>query len=574
MMKRFPRWPFVLAVVLALLGVGGIQALYGKLLRLSEADVLRSMSGTAEQTAINVNVYMASVEEAMQTLLYDARFQESVSRSPEEETLEAQLSEIRQLRELISRVGANRDIAQIRIYMNDQKLLMREGVNFFPMTEALETPEYRTLLQANTGQRWIDEHRVQTKYFDAACVTLGVLYRQDFLESSLNQALVLIDLPAERFHSLLSGLALPDERGFVTITDTGGEVMLGGGDAQTLEGVLERSAQGTERFGFWADARGEEWAWIVQPMAASGWSISLCVPRKSLLSNQQTLGRVLTLLLFGLMLLVVALVAAVSMGLYSAKVNDYIRALQESLKEAGDPREARVPAHRALFNLDRSIGALLETNKHLAEEKLGAQLRERDVTLQALQAQINPHFLYNTLDAINWMAIRAGAPAVADAISNLADYFRLSLSRGRSIITLAEDTEIVRKYLTLYEQRYEYHYQVIWALAEDSLDCLLPKLTLQPLMENALQHGIFKRAEKAGGIVRVQSAVAEGQLILTVTDNGPGLTQAIDWNRGFGLGNVRRRLDLYFNNRYSLAFDNAPGGGARVIVRVDVQRRA
>lgn len=571
-MKKFPRWLFALALVLAALGVGGIQAIYARLLHLSEADVLRSMSSAAEQTAINVDASMASVEEAMQALLYDRRFQESVSRSPQEETLEAQLDEIRPLRELIGRVSASRDIAQIRVYMNDQKLLMREGVNFFPLSEAVETPEYRAMLGAGTGHRWIGAHRVQTKYFDAECVTLGVLYRQNFLESSLNQALVLIDLPAEGFRSLFDGLTPPDRRGFAAITNADGAVMAGGGDAELLPEILAHSAREKERFGFWADGHGEAWAWIVRPLAAGGWSLVVCMPRASLLSGQQTLGRMLSLLVFGLALLVVTLVAALSMGLYSARVNNYICALQASLKEAGGGRAARAPAHRALFNLDKSIGELLETNKHLAEEKLSAQLRERDVTLQALQAQINPHFLYNTLDAISWMAIRAGAPAVADAIANLADYFRLSLSRGRSIVTLAEDAEIARKYLALYERRYEYGYEVVWALDADSVACLLPKLTLQPLVENALRHGIFQRGEKEGGVVRVASAVAEGQLILTVTDNGPGLAEGVDWRSGYGLGNVRKRLDLYFNNRYDLAFDNVPEGGARVTVRVDVQR--
>lgn len=572
MMKRFSRWLLVLAVLLAALGVGGIQVLYSRLLHLSEEDVLRSMGSAAEQAVINVNARMDAVEEAMQALLYDVRFQESINRSDEEETLENQLDEIRPLRELVSRVSANRGIAQVRIYMNDQKLLSREGVNFFPLSEAAETEEYRLVAEAGAGQRWLGAHRVQTTYFDEACITLGVMYRKNFLESSRNQALVLIDLTEDSFMALLSGLELPGEGSFAAVTDASGALMLGSGEEELLRGVQVQSRQTGLRQGFWTDERGEAWAWIAQPMEVQGWTLNLCMPRASLLSNQQTMRSVLTMLIFGLTLLVVALAAALSMAAYSAKVNNYIRALQASLKEGDGGQGPRVTAHRALFNLDQSIGALLETNKQLAEEKLGAQLRERDVTLQALQAQINPHFLYNTLDAINWMAIRAGAEDVSDAIGNLADYFRLSLSRGRSIVTLAEDAEIVRRYLMLYQRRYEFDYRVDWALAEDSLTCLLPKLTLQPLVENALQHGIFKRLEKAGGVVSISAQVADGQLILTVQDNGPGINQDIDWNRGYGLGNVRRRLDLYFNDHYALCVDNAPEGGARVTVRVDVQR--
>ncbi len=221
-----------------------------------------------------------------------------------------------------------------------------------------------------------------------------------------------------------------------------------------------------------------------------------------------------------------------------------------------------------MFNLDRNIAELLETNKQLTEEKLNAQLREREVTLQALQAQINPHFLYNTLDSINWMAIRVRASEVSAAITTLADYFRLSLSKGRSVVTLAEDAEIVRKYLILYEHRYDNDYQVIWDLAAETLSCSLPKLTLQPLIENALQHGIFKRREKSGGVVHIRSVLENDCLILKVSDNGPGIVEYIDWNKGYGLGNVRRRLDLYFNNRYELTLENSETGGAIVTVKV------
>ena len=185
-----------------------------------------------------------------------------------------------------------------------------------------------------------------------------------------------------------------------------------------------------------------------------------------------------------------------------------------------------------------------------------------------LPAQINPHFLYNTLDSINWMAIRVRANDVSAAITTLADYFRLSLSKGRSVVTLAEDAEIVRKYLKLYENRYDNDYQVIWDLETDTLSCALPKLTLQPLVENALQHGIFKRREKNGGTICIRSKLENEQLVLTVTDNGPGISDTVDLSKGYGLGNVRKRLDLYFNNRYELTFKNVPVGGAEVTVKV------
>ena len=566
MLKRFTRnIPSVLAGLLIIVGILGIFFLYTKLSRIGEEEVLRSLSKAAEQTAININARMDSVDETMQALLNDTRLRESVHRPPETETLESQLNEIRPLREAIAAQGDNRFIAQVRIFLNDQKMLTREGVNFFSLRDALETQEYQEMMALHTSHHWMGVHRVKTQYFDQECLTLGRLYRHSFLSESRNWALLLFDVSPSVFSDVLAGLETPDEQSVIAVTDDSGRLMFGSGDETVLAELLTAA-----RSNAWGIARTEnaELAYVVQPLEAENWSLVLYMPRTSLLSSQQTVRTLLLILIFGLTLLIIALLVILAMTAYSRSINGYIRALHSSLKSTAPHANQRLRAHSILFNLDRNIADLLETNKQLAEEKLNAQLREREVTLQALQAQINPHFLYNTLDSINWMAIRVHATEVSSAITTLADYFRLSLSKGRSVVTLAEDAEIVRKYLLLYEHRYDNDYQVLWELDPQTLSCSLPKLTLQPLMENALQHGIFKRREKTGGIVRIRSTLENDQLVLTVTDNGPGLAQDINWNKGYGLGNVRKRLDLYFNNRYELLFSNSQEGGAVVTVKV------
>ena len=146
MLKRFSRnFSFALAGLLAAVGILGIFALYRQLSRIGEEEVLRSLSKAAEQTVININTRMGSVEEAMQSLLNDTRFQESIHRSPEAETLESQLDEIRPLRDAVASLNDNRYIAQIRIFMNDQKMLTREGVNFFSLSDAESTCYYMVI---------------------------------------------------------------------------------------------------------------------------------------------------------------------------------------------------------------------------------------------------------------------------------------------------------------------------------------------------------------------------------------------------------------------------------------------
>ena len=547
-----------IAVLLLALMIAGFLLLNRQLVRNTEYDILQSYSREVRQIAANLDTYTNGLEDTLLSLLCDTRLQESINRPMADETLENQLAEIRTLREVVNYVEGNRQVDRVRLYLSNEKMLTRERVNFFSHTDALTTPEYREMEGKKMSLHWMGEHRVQTPYMDDEYVTLGLRYRTNFLSESRNWALILLDISPRVFTEALEQAANSFPGAQAVILDSTGDVMVGAAHPETLSAFPPSGAQN----GFF-DCSGKEYAFICQPISAENWSILVTLPRESLRSSQQVL---FSAMLFVLGLLIIALLALICIILYSRSIRRYINALNESLQQSGNAETTSIPSHLALFNLDRNIAYLLETNRRLTASKLEAQLRERDVTLQALQAQINPHFLYNTLDAINWMAIREQASDVSEAITTLADYFRLSLSHGRSIVTLQEDAEITRKYLALYKHRYDYTYDVEWILQPESLSCLLPKLTLQPLVENALRHGIFMRDQKEGGKLTIRSSVEDGHLMLIVQDNGPGLKGGMDEKKGFGLENVRRRLDLYYNNRYSLELKSLPEGGVQVIV--------
>ena len=547
-----------IAVLLLALMIAGFLLLNRQLVRNTEYDILQSYSREVRQIAANLDTYTNGLEDTLLSLLCDTRLQESINRPMADETLENQLAEIRTLREVVNYVEGNRQVDRVRLYLSDEKMLTRERVNFFSHTDALTTPEYREMEGKKMSLHWMGEHRVQTPYTDDEYVTLGLRYRTNFLSESRNWALILLDISPRVFTEALEQAANSFPGAQAVILDSTGAVMVGATHPETLSAFPPSGAQN----GFF-DCSGKEYAFICQPISAENWSILVTLPRESLRSSQQVL---FSAMLFVLGLLIIALLALICIILYSRSIRRYINALNESLQQSGNAETTSIPSHLALFNLDRNIAYLLETNRRLTASKLEAQLRERDVTLQALQAQINPHFLYNTLDAINWMAIREQASDVSEAITTLADYFRLSLSHGRSIVTLQEDAEITCKYLALYKHRYDYTYDVEWILQPESLSCLLPKLTLQPLVENALRHGIFMRDQKEGGKLTIRSSVEDGHLTLIVQDNGPGLKGGMDEKKGFGLENVRRRLDLYYNNRYSLELKSLPEGGVQVIV--------
>ena len=216
--------------------------------------------------------------------------------------------------------------------------------------------------------------------------------------------------------------------------------------------------------------------------------------------------------------------------------------------------------------------------------RLNAQIQEttqkqaslRKAELALLQAQINPHFLYNTMDTIIWL-IEANRPqAAVEMVSDLSNFFRHSLSRGEDIITLGEEEEHVRSYLQIQQARYkdilDYTIRMDPALRETRL----PKLTLQPLVENALYHGIKRK--RGRGCIRIASQAEGAAVLLQITDDGAGMTAARleELNRaiekgervGFGLVTVHERLRLLFGPPYGLTLSSREGAGTTVTVRI------
>ncbi len=209
--------------------------------------------------------------------------------------------------------------------------------------------------------------------------------------------------------------------------------------------------------------------------------------------------------------------------------------------------------------------------------KLMAELQTKEESLRhlelhALIAQINPHFLYNTLDTIVWMAEFNDSARVISLTKSLAGFFRLSLSGGRELISLREELEHVQQYLYIQKERYEdkFSYTICWD--EEVLPCPVPKIILQPLVENSIYHGI-KPLDGKGNIDI--SARADGEdILLTVQDDGAGFTPGAESQKapnpknGVGLQNVQKRVALFYGDTGHFTLESAPGKGCRITIRL------
>jgi two-component system sensor histidine kinase YesM len=231
-----------------------------------------------------------------------------------------------------------------------------------------------------------------------------------------------------------------------------------------------------------------------------------------------------------------------------------------------------------ITELGLSFNIMVGRIRELLDAKLEEQENLKKAELRALQAQINPHFLYNTLDTIIWMAESKKTDEVVVLVSALSSFFRTSLSKGKDWITVGEEIERTRSYLTI--QRIRYRDIMDFSIDVDSsvVDSTVLKLVLQPLVENALYHGVKHRRKRGTIAVRAQRK-GESEVLLEVEDDGVGMppdkvaelnallsddATGIHPEGGFGLVNVNQRIKLYYGQQYGLSLTSKHGGGTRV----------
>jgi two-component system sensor histidine kinase YesM len=231
-----------------------------------------------------------------------------------------------------------------------------------------------------------------------------------------------------------------------------------------------------------------------------------------------------------------------------------------------------------ITELGMSFNIMIGKIKELLDSKIKEQEHLKKAELRALQAQINPHFLYNTLDTIIWMAESKNTDQVVTMVSSLSDFFRISLSKGMDWITIGEEVERVRNYLTIQKMRYHDILDFKIEVDENVTGNTILKLLLQPLVENALYHGI-KNKRQMGLISLRARRKGANEVIFEVEDNGIGFkpeklikvraelqedSDDIKLESGFGLGNVNKRIRLYYGKQYGLSVRSQYGSGTCV----------
>lgn len=337
---------------------------------------------------------------------------------------------------------------------------------------------------------------------------------------------------------------------------------------QELNTALGKTKESCFRLNY----RGEKYLVTRTDMKTTGWTLVSMVPYKSVMAE--------TMAISGVMILAVAITLIVTLLLLNRILTGVVKPLKKlekymvQVNPDNMDQRMEILTDDEIGHLSMKFNQMMDRIRNLKEQVIEVQEDKRKYELQALQAQINPHFLYNTLDSIIWMAETNDSNIVA-MTEALAKLFRISLNKGNEEISLERELEHVKNYLIIQSMRYadKFTYEIS---AEPGVErCRTIKLILQPIVENCIYHGIKKK--RGTGKITIRAYRREQNLIIEVSDDGCGMPEEICRKilsdeiesenisgSGIGVKNVNERIQLRFGKKYGLSYSSEEGVGTTV----------
>ena len=397
-------------------------------------------------------------------------------------------------------------------------------------------------------------------------------------EGKATQALLLINLNYRYFEEIFSNVNLGNG-GYVYLTNDRGDIIWHPKQNEIYSGRFKEDNEyaATLKDGITVEnLSGKNLTLNVRTIGYTGWKLVGVTPSAAL-GIDGIKFRFFVLFVADLFLFLLAMINA----FISDKISNPIKSLDGSVREieSGNLDVEIVPSGSyEVEHLGKSIKNMLGRIKVLMSDLVAEHNAKRKSEFDTLQSQINPHFLYNTLDIIVWMIENENSDKAVNIVTALAKFFRISLSKGKNIITVKDEVEHVRNYLMIQNMRFKNRFEYSIDVDEKVLSYSSLKLMLQPLVENAIYHGM--EFMDGDGEIDVKVFKEDNSLYFTITDNGLGMSEDmvetllskdfVSSKKGSGIGvkNVNERIKLYFGSEYGLKVESEPDEGTKITIHL------
>ncbi|NHN32360.1 cache domain-containing sensor histidine kinase [Paenibacillus agricola] len=519
-----------------------------------------------EQVNTNIETYISYMENISQMVFsnYDVRDylkNPTLSGVRDNVDLEQRISS-----QLSSVLNTRKDISSILIFDNNGGIVPYNDTELNPFADPTQQSWYKKAIEAN-GNVVISSPHVQNVIREYNWVVS--LSRQLSDVDGKRLGVLLVDLNYNVINDLCSKIKL-GKKGYIFILDQEGNIVYHPQQQLIYSNLKQEQIEQvmSSQTGGFTTSEGQDSRMYTINQSIKGWKIVGVTYVDELVSNKKEIQTYIVM--WGIGLIGVAILISLFL---SSRISRPIKQLETSMKEVEKGNfdiQVVIESRNEIGQLSKRFNRMTTEIKELMSQNVTEQELKRKSELKALQAQINPHFLYNTLDSIIWMAEGKKSEEVVLMVSALAKLFRLSISKGQEVITIANEMEHIKSYLTIQKIRYKDKLDFEIAVNPQIVSNKVLKIILQPLVENAIYHGIKNNA--GVGTIRITGEIIAHRIRLQVIDNGIGMSpesvqRMFEKNdnpssgSGIGVSNVNQRIQLYYGAEYGITFESEWGQG-------------
>lgn len=555
---------FTAVIVSSLLFVS--LTLYSMFYNNAERNAAASTLQIMDQVNVNLNTYLKGMIE----------ISDVIRSSPDAYSFNNK-TELAKLMDVTAKI--RRDIVTLSVYSDTGKLLLSSpSGNYNSNFQAASQTWFKEVLENPVNNVFAPPH-VQRLFVNKRPWVVSLCRSTNFYGQNNERVtwITVVDMNFSTIEQLCREVSF-GKRGYIYIVDSKGniiyhpqqQIIYAGLKNENIEDALKRSP-GT----YFDNFQGERRIMAVQNINYTDWKMVGISYVDELVVNKRNLASfVIFISLFGIAFAILA-----SMFI-SSKISQPIKRLEKQMKrvENGDfDIDLSVEGEDEVKRLSRSFNVMVARIRQLMAQIISDQEDKRKSEFKALQAQINPHFLYNTLDSIIWMNENGNYKGVSTMVSALAKLFRVSISKGRETNTVADEIEHARSYLIIQKIRYKDKFDFTIDAQPEVMEKNTVKLILQPIIENAIYHGISHIEEK--GEIRITAAAEQDKLVFRISDNGYGIKPEdlkdllekeakSTSGSGVGLKNVNGRIKLRYGDEYGVTIESELDVGTAVIIRI------
>lgn len=534
------------------------------------------MSQIIQQVNYDIDTYIEYMENISSIIakssdvpryLFDQN-QTEAEREAEKERILTQFQTIMESRDDIYNVAAVAKNGRYIINRGDDELTGYVDI------ESLDW--YQAAMESKSGIAVSSSHvqnAIQSSYKWVITLSRALVNNQ----TGEREGLFFVDLNYSAISDLCNNNSI-EEKGYIFVLDAEGNIvyhpkqqlMYGGLKTENIDAIME-----CREDSLIIDEGGESKLYTMSKSKRTGWTVVGAAYTSELLKNNEQ-AQMWYLLVASILLLAVIGIS----GIISREITKPIRSLRDSMRKVQNGQfdtHVEVITENEIGSLGRSFNLMTSEIRALMEQNVYEQKQKRKSELKALQAQINPHFLYNTLDSIIWMSEAGENDEVVEMTSALARLLRQSISNDQEEVELEKEIEYVKNYLTIQKMRYKDKLEFFIYVDPRVAHVPVIKLVLQPLVENAIYHGIKYKETK--GNLKIYAKPVDGRVEIVVADDGIGMDEDVmehifDEHRkeqkrnGVGVPNVQKRLQLQYGSEYGIRYESVKGAGTKVVITI------